>query len=138
MKKLQAPILSFRRYALHMRRRTFRQIRSRSESAHHHNVYVVLLAPEAARSRGLRRVNPLRDPAKPCLYVGMTGLSPEERFGNHKKGLKAAAVVKRHGLRLLPELFELYNPMPFEAAVVMEEELAEDLRRQGFTVAGGH
>lgn len=121
-----------------MRRRTFRQIKSRSVAGHHHHVYVVLLAAEAAKSRELRRANPLRDPAKPCIYVGMTGLSPEERFGNHKKGLKAAAVVKRHGLQLLPELFEIYNPMPFEAAVVMEQELAEDLRKQGFTVAGGH
>jgi hypothetical protein len=38
----------------------------------------------------------------------------------------------------VPELYEIYNPMPFDAAVVMEQELAEDLRRQGFTVAGGH
>ena len=121
-----------------MRRRTFRQIKARSTAAHHHHVYVVLLAPEAAKNRELRRANPLRDPAKPCVYVGMTGLSPEERFGNHKKGVKAAAVVQRHGVRLLPELFEMYNPMPFDAAVVMEQELAEDLRRQGFTVAGGH
>jgi len=41
----------------------------------------------------------------PCLYVGMTGLTPEERFANHKAGTKAAAVVKRYGLRLLPELY---------------------------------
>jgi len=34
----------------------------------------------------------------------MTGLTPEERFANHKAGTKAAAVVKRYGLRLLPEL----------------------------------
>jgi hypothetical protein len=35
----------------------------------------------------------------------MTGLTPEERFANHKAGTKAAAVVKRYGLRLLPELY---------------------------------
>lgn len=121
-----------------MRRRTYRQIRARSSGSHHHHVYVVLLSREAANLRELRASNPARDPAKPCLYVGMTGLTPEERFKNHKSGKKAARVVQLYGLRLLPELYELYNPMPFEAAAVMEEELAADLRRQGYTVAGGH
>ena len=121
-----------------MRRKTFRQMKARSSAAHHHNVYVVLLSPEAAKFRGVRALNPRRDPSKPCVYVGMTGLPPEERFANHKQGLKAAKVVQLYGIRLMPELYEVYNPMPFDAAVVMEEELADDLRRQGYTVAGGH
>jgi len=28
--------------------------------------------------------------------------------------------------------------MPYEAAVEMEKDLAEDLRNQGYTVTGGH
>ena len=51
---------------------------------------------------------------------------------------KAACVVKRHGLRLLPDLYEHLNPMPYEAAVQMVMGLAEDLRRLGYTVTGGH
>jgi hypothetical protein len=39
---------------------------------------------------------------------------------------------------LLPELFEYLNPMPYEAAMIMEEELAEDLRAEGYCVFGGH
>jgi hypothetical protein len=74
----------------------------------------------------------------PCVYVGLTGLTPEERFANHKRGYKAADVVQRHGIRLVPELYEWLNPMPFEAASQMERDLAEDLRGQGYTVAGGH
>ena len=77
-------------------------------------------------------------PSKSCIYVGMTGLAPEERFQNHKDGVKAARVVQRFGVRLMPELYEVYNPMPFEAAIEMERELAEDLRAQGYTVTGGH
>ena len=96
-----------------MRRRTFRQIKARTESSLHHHVYVVLLAPEASRSRELRRQNPQRDPKKPCVYVGMTGLSPDERFANHKSGVKAAGIVKKHGVRLLPELYEVFNPNAF-------------------------
>ena len=88
--------------------------------------------------RKVRRENPLRREELPCVYVGMTGLTPEERFANHKAGVKGAYVVKRHGVRLLPELFEHLNPMPFDAAAIMERDLAEDLRRQGYTVTGGH
>jgi predicted GIY-YIG superfamily endonuclease len=121
-----------------MKRRTLKATRANTESGHHHHVYVVLLAPAAARLRTVRATNPQRDPKKPCVYVGMTGLSPEERLANHRQGLKAASVVKRHGLRLLPELYEHLNPMPFEAAVRMEQDLAEDLRRAGYTVTGGH
>jgi hypothetical protein len=39
---------------------------------------------------------------------------------------------------MLPEMFAHLNPMPFNAAVAMEKDLAEDLRRGGFTVMGGH
>jgi hypothetical protein len=94
--------------------------------------------PEVARLPEVRAANSRRDPSKPCLYVGMSGLTPSERFQNHKNGIKASRAVQLYGIRLLPELYEMYNPMPFEAAQVMERDLAEDLRSQGYTVAGGH
>jgi hypothetical protein len=117
------------------RRRLFRN-RVAAESFHHH-VYVVLLKPEVARLRRVQRANPNRHPDKPCVYVGMTGLTPDKRFANHKAGIKSAPLVKKFGVRLLPELFAHLNPMPFEAAVIMEEDLADDLRQQGYTVIGG-
>ena len=98
----------------------------------------MLLAPAVGKIRKVRAENPKRDPKKPCVYVGMTGLTPQERFTNHKAGIKAASVVKDYGLRLLPDLFKHLNPMPFDAAVQMEKDLAEDLRRTGYTVTGGH
>jgi predicted GIY-YIG superfamily endonuclease len=121
-----------------MKRRTFRQLRAKGQSDQHHNVYVVLLNPLVGKLRKVRAENPKRNPKKACVYVGMTGLKPEERFANHKAGLKAASVVKRYGVRLLPELYAHLNPMPFEAAAQMEMDLAEDLRRAGYTVTGGH
>lgn len=121
-----------------MKRRTLKQLRSKLQSANHHHVYVVLLDSAMGKLRKVRAENPKRDPKKPCVYVGMTGLMPEERFANHKAGIKAASVVKRHGIRLLPELYAHVNPMPFEAATQMEVDLAEDLRRAGYTVTGGH
>ncbi len=103
----------------------------------HHNVYIVLLDDAVLKHPSIRRLNPNRDPAKPCLYVGMTGLPVAHRFENHRNGYKSSWVVKRYGLRLLPELYEHLNPMPFEAAAQMEKDLAEDLRAQGYTVTGG-
>ena len=121
-----------------MKRRTLRQVRAEHRPEHHHNVYIVLLDPAAGRLRAVRAANPERNPNKPCVYVGMTGLTPEDRLANHKAGTKAASVVKRYGLRLLPELYAHLNPMPFEAAAQMEMDLADDLRRAGYTVTGGH
>jgi hypothetical protein len=106
--------------------------------SHHHCVYVVLLDPAVSRWRKVRTENPQSHPEKPCVYVGMTGLTPEERFANHRAGIKDAGVVRRHGVRLLPELYAHLNPMPFAAAAQMERDLAEDLRRAGYTVTGGH
>jgi hypothetical protein len=67
----------------------------------------------------------------------MTGLSVQDRFQNHKAGRKTAWFVKDYGIRLMPELYEYLNPMPYEAAAQMEKDLAEDLRADGYTVAGG-
>ena len=121
-----------------MKRQTFPRVRPEKQPEHHHNVYVVLLDPAVGRVRKVRAANTKRDRKKPCVYVGMTGLSPEERFANHKAGTKAAWVVKRYGLRLLPELYAHLITMPFEAAVQMEKDLAEDLRRAGYKVTDGH
>jgi len=98
---------------------------------------VILLDDKVAKHVSILRLNPKRDPLKPCVYVGMTGLPVDHRFENHKNGYKSAWVVRKYGVRLMPELFEHLNPMPFEAAVVMEKELAEDLRAEGYTVTGG-
>jgi predicted GIY-YIG superfamily endonuclease len=71
-------------------------------------------------------------------YVGMTGLTPEQRLANHKAGVRAAAVVRRFGERLVRKLYEHLNPMPYEKAVRIEEQLAESLRKRGYQVFGGH
>ena len=62
-----------------MKRRTFRQLRAKAQPEQHHNVYVVLLKPAVGKLRKVRAENPNRDPKKPCVYVGLTGLTPEGR-----------------------------------------------------------
>jgi len=68
----------------------------------------------------------------------MTGLSPEERFENHKRGIKAARVVRKFGERLVPKLYAHLNPMTYKKALEMEAILADSLRKRGFQVFGGH
>ena len=102
-----------------------------------HSVYVIELDPRILNHGRFRRANPERDLLKPCVYVGMTGLTPEERFAKHKAGIRANKYVQRYGLRLLPKLYAYANPMPYDAARDMEVELAIALREQGYAVWQG-
>jgi hypothetical protein len=68
----------------------------------------------------------------------MTGLTPEQRFENHKNGRKAARIVRRCGERLVPRLYAHLNPMTYADAKRMEPVLADSLRKRGYLVFGGH
>lgn len=109
----------------------------RAQQHHRHNVYVVALDPAVLADRRFRARNPGYRAGMPCVYVGMTGLPPGERFQNHKAGVKANRYVRDYGVGLLPELYEFLNPMPFGAAEEMEKELAEELRAKGYAVWQG-
>lgn len=101
----------------------------------HHNLYVIELRAEVFNERQFFEANLGHIPGgKPCVYVGMTGLSPDARLQEHRRGNHSARFVKKYGLRLLPELYKHFNPMPYELATVMEVELARQLREQGFGV----
>ncbi|MBL8381946.1 MAG: hypothetical protein JNM90_02645 [Burkholderiales bacterium] len=104
---------------------------------HHHHVYVVELALDVWDEPRFRRANPDYRFGKPCVYVGMTGLDPDLRFDRHKAGIQANRYVLRYGVRLLPQLYAVYNPMPHDAARAMEVELAISLREAGYAVWQG-
>ena len=110
--------------------------RANDEADFHHNVYVILLDDKAAKHPPVLGESEAH-PSKPCVYVG-SGLPPKHRFENHKHGYKAAWVVEKYGVRLMPELYEYLNPMPYNAALQTEMDLAEDLRREGNIVTDGH
>ena len=101
----------------------------------HHNLYVIELRPTIfEKERRFFEANPQWIPEKLCVYVGMTGLSPEERFQKHLRGEKDAWFVHKYGLRLLPNLYRHFNPMPYDLARVMEPELARQLKDDGHAV----
>lgn len=101
-----------------------RRSEAEPREALHHRVYVVRL--DHPRHPGVRD----------CYYVGMTGLLPQERFENHKAGIKAAHVVRAYGIELAFEWFDDIPPMTFADAVLCEPTLADELRDRGFIVYG--
>ena len=101
---------------------------------HHYHVYVIELSKEVLDKPRFMKANPAYRTGMPCVYVGMTGLDPDVRFDKHKAGIQANRYVMEFGLRLLPELYEVYNPMPYDAARDMEVELAIGLAEEGYGV----
>jgi len=90
-----------------------------------------------------RLANPQFNGVLQCLYVGMTSKTPAERFEQHrmgyvnKKGHKLSAyIVQKYGAYLRPSLYEHLNikPMTRAEALIVEEKLAWNLRRQGYAV----
>jgi hypothetical protein len=95
-----------------------------------YRIYVVELAAAAGRRRR-------RD--LPCVYVGQTVVTPEERLAQHKAGHKGSRVVRRHGVRLRPDLYEGLPLLASRvAALVLEARVAAELRARGYRVFGGH
>ncbi len=99
-----------------------------------HHVYVILLDDRVLNEGAFRKANSGFEYNKPCVYVGMTGLTPDIRFMRHKAGVKGNRYVLEYGEKLLPQLYAIYNPMPYEAAREMEVELAIGLREEGYAV----
>ena len=100
----------------------------------HYHVYVIELSRDVLDEPRFRKSNPRYVEGKPCVYVGMTGLDPDVRFDKHKAGIQANRYVTQYGLRLLPDLYEGFNPMRYEEAQAREVEIGIDLRSAGFGV----
>jgi hypothetical protein len=104
-------------------------------------VYVIELDKVFAQTRKARRANPDARPDKPCIYVGYTSRTPEIRFYQHingarnQRGRLFCPVVKDHGIRLRPRLYQRYNPIATkEEAMAKENELTAKYRHRGYTV----
>jgi predicted GIY-YIG superfamily endonuclease len=72
------------------------------------------------------------------VYVGMSRHSPEQRFDQHKAGIRAAGSVLRRGLEVLTGPTLHLQHIKRRDAVRIEAELAQALRAAGLFVQGGH
>lgn len=100
-----------------------------------YNVYVIELDKKVLQKSAFCEANPDYDTEKPCVYVGQTAKSPQERFEQHKSGVRSNRYVKAFGVRLRPRLYEKHNPLPTrEAAEKEEKQLAKRLKKRGYGV----
>ena len=75
-------------------------------------VYVIELDQLVADKRKFRTKNPRYIRGNNCVYVGQTTRKPSLRFEQHKEGYKSNKYAKYYGLKLRPDLYEKYNPIP--------------------------
>lgn len=106
----------------------------RKPSRGRHSVYVIELDDRVWNHARFRAANEGWQLGKPFVYVGMTALSPDVRFDKHKAGIQANSYVTRYGVRLLPRLYERYNPMTRDQAEQLEVDLALHLKSLGYGV----
>ena len=98
-------------------------------------VYVIELDPAVAELRKFRVKNPKYIKGNGCVYVGQSSRKPNIRFEQHKEGYKSNKYAQQFGLKLRPDLFEKYNPIPTRKdAEEIEEMLGKELRKRGLGV----
>lgn len=97
------------------------------------HLYVVELDPAVRKSRRFRDENPAG--GERCLYVGSTAKTPAERYAQHKAGvLSNRGWVTKFGKRLCQELAGGSQYATRESAEQAERDLAEALRKEGYSV----
>ncbi len=98
-------------------------------------VYVIKLDSQVANLRKFRQKNPAYIMGNGCVYVGQSSREPTLRFEQHKEGYKSNKYAREYGIRLRPELYEKYNPIPTRKdAEEIEKMLGKQLRKQGIGV----
>ena len=97
------------------------------------HIYVINLSKGVLRENNFVNRNPHYAGQKRCVYVGLTGLTPEARLAQHKAGIRSCRYVRRFGKGLLRSLGRrTYKSHP--RALKIERELASRLRAKGYAV----
>ena len=98
-------------------------------------IYVIELDPKVADLRKFRQKNPNYIKGNGCVYIGQTAKKPEIRFEQHKEGYKSNKYAKYYGVKLRPDIYNKYNPIPTRKdAEQLEEYLSNELRGKGIGV----
>jgi hypothetical protein len=72
------------------------------------------------------------------VYVGMSQYTPEQRFDQHKAGIRAAGSVLKRGIEVLTGPTLHLQRIKRSEAARLEEALAGALADAGISVQGGH
>jgi len=98
-------------------------------------VYVIELDNKVVTYRKFQKKNPNYCAGNQCFYVGQSSREPSLRFEQHKEGYKSNKYAREFGVRLRPEFYDKYNPIPTRKdAEEIEEMIAKHLRHKGIGV----
>ena len=94
-----------------------------------YTIYIINLIDESA---------PDPAPGK-WVYVGETSKTPEERFDEHKNGIRDNKAAREYGRDLNYELMKDIPQVRFKLdSKCLEAQTGEELRGRGYVVEGGH
>ena len=100
-----------------------------------YSVYVIRLRTSVLEVGKFARKNPNHTTLKPCVYVGSTALTPEQRFERHLTAKSGSKLVKKYHISLHKRLTQRQPTFGSrEQAEAHEQLLAERLRRRGYAV----
>jgi len=71
-----------------------------------YNVYVIELSRDVLQHSKFVDANPYMRADKPCVYVGSTYLTPEERYQQHLDGYKSNRYAHEYAIQLKPRLYK--------------------------------
>jgi len=94
-----------------------------------YTIYIINLVDESA---------PDPSPGK-WVYVGETSKTPEERFDEHKNGIRDNKAAREHGRDLNYDLMKDIPQVRFKQdSKWLEAQTGEELRSRGYVVEGAH
>ena len=100
-----------------------------------YSVYVIGLRPEVLGKKRVADEHSDRREDKPCVYVGQTARTPEDRCSQHLAGKHSRRIGREFGVKLKPRLYRNVKPFATRPEAEAEEmRLGEKLRRRGYAV----
>ncbi len=98
-------------------------------------VYAIELHLSVLLDSAFLAANPRYVAGMPCFYIGMTSLSPEERYLQHTLGTKNVARIPHiYGRNLHQDIVPQRKPTRRTWAMRYEKTLAWQLRARGFGI----
>lgn len=98
-------------------------------------LYAIELKSEVLLDPAFAAKNPGWIHGMPLIYIGMTSLTPSERFRQHKDGSKnVSRIPHQFGVKLRMDLVPASKPVRRTIALQREKHLAKLRRSQGYAV----
>lgn len=106
----------------------------RRGKTHGWTLYVIDLKKTVLERTPFADANPNYTERKPCVYVGLTAKTAEERYKEHKAGIRDGRFVKRYGKRVRVSDCRCLRSMTRKRAEKKERAMASRLRDRGWGV----